>query len=69
MAYSRYAADRAIRLTAVITALRARFGAHIIRTAADLGTLPIGTGRAPLSTGSFGLDFLLHGLPRGAIVE
>lgn len=62
-------APRHVCLAAVITALRNRYGPHIIRTAADLARIPHGADRGPLSTGSLGLDLLVGGLPRGALVE
>jgi len=64
----RLARIRRARLAAVVAELRGRFGEHIIRTG-DLAALPAGSGRAALSSGSLGLDLLVGGLPRGAIVE
>jgi recombination protein RecA len=60
---------RQARLEAVIAALRARYGDHIIRLAADAAALPPDTALVPLSTGSLSLDLLVGGLPRGAISE
>ncbi len=60
--------SRTARLAAALDSLRKRFGAHIIRAAADLSRLPV-EGQPPLSTGSLGLDLLAGGLPRGSIVE
>ncbi|HVA90153.1 MAG TPA: hypothetical protein VNL71_09950 [Chloroflexota bacterium] len=69
MAHRQQAARiRHARLAAVVAELRDRFGEHIIRTG-DPAALPVGVGRAALSSGSLGLDLLVEGLPRGAMVE
>lgn len=66
---TRLSPDRRAALATVVAALRRRFGAHVIRPAADLAALPPALGRPALSTGSLGLDLLAGGLPRGGIAE
>jgi hypothetical protein len=61
--------QRQAALDAAIAAIRARFGQHIIRLAGDLAQVRAVSDRPPLSCGSFGLDLLTGGLPRGTITE
>ncbi len=62
---------RAARLDDVVAALRARYGARIIRWGADLmdPSAPHAGAGSPLSTGCLGFDLLTGGLPRGGITE
>jgi len=62
------AAHRAA-LDTVITALRRRYGPHIIRSAGDLVAPDPDAGMSVLSTGSLGVDLIAGGLPRGAMAE
>jgi hypothetical protein len=61
--------ERQAALEAAIATIRARFGPHIIRLACDLAHVRAVADRPPLSCGSFSLDLLTGGLPRGTIAE
>jgi recombination protein RecA len=56
-------------LVDVVAALRRRYGDHIIRYGSATTCLDPAAEMPVLSTGSFGLDLLTCGLPRGAISE